>query len=199
MSSVNWIQIKAKSSGSPKNIGSVRLLFSSPTFFCNSFTRLSIVPIENIKELRTASDARYYRELFQISQECENRWLTVIYTLDGRWKLWHVVAPSIDVFQMWDSTLRKLHAIRQALMCGLGNNYLREFVWEKQYWKAADEQADQKLYLEDVEKLCRRLNVNPSHEQLHRRFNVRPFVFFVLQWLIASPASRRAEARIPRL
>jgi phosphatidylinositol phospholipase C delta len=143
-----------------------------------SFIHLSIVPIENIKELRTASDGRYYRELFHISQECENRWLTIIYTLDGRWKLWHVIAPSVDVFQMWDFTLRKLHAIRQALMCGLGNNYLREAVWEKQYWKAADEQADQMLFLEDVEKLCRRLNVNPSREDLDRRFKVRAsFVF----------------------
>ncbi|KAI0305117.1 1-phosphatidylinositol-4,5-bisphosphate phosphodiesterase 1 [Multifurca ochricompacta] len=129
-----------------------------------------IIPIENIKELRTASDARYYRELFQISQECENRWLTIIYTLDGRWKIWHVIAPSVDVFQMWDSTLRKLYALRQTLMRGLGNVHLREAVWAKQYWKAADEQADQKLYFDDVEKLCRRLNVNPSHEDLDRRF-----------------------------
>ncbi|KAH9077817.1 PLC-like phosphodiesterase [Lactarius deliciosus] len=129
-----------------------------------------IIPIENIKELRTASDARYYRELFQIPQECENRWLTIIYTLDGRYKIWHVIAPSVDVFEMWDSTLRKLYAVRQALMCGLGNIDLREAVWEKQYWKASDEQADQKLYMEDVEKLCRRLNVNPSHEDLDRRF-----------------------------
>ncbi|KAH9030092.1 PLC-like phosphodiesterase [Lactarius hengduanensis] len=129
-----------------------------------------IIPIENIKELRTASDARYYRELFQIPQECENRWLTIIYTLDGRYKIWHVIAPSVDVFEMWDSTLRKLYAVRQALMCGLGNIDLREAVWEKQYWKASDEQADQKLYMDDVEKLCRRLNVNPSHEDLDRRF-----------------------------
>ncbi|KAH8997911.1 PLC-like phosphodiesterase [Lactarius akahatsu] len=132
-----------------------------------------IIPIENIKELRTASDARYYRELFQIPQECENRWLTIIYTLDGRYKIWHVIAPSVDVFEMWDSTLRKLYAVRQALMCGLGNIDLREAVWEKQYWKASDEQADQKLYMEDVEKLCRRLNVNPSHEDLDRRFRAR--------------------------
>lgn len=128
-----------------------------------------IIPIENIKELRTASDARYYRELFHISQECENRWLTIIYTLDGHYKIWHVIAPSVDVFEMWESTLRKLYAVRQALMCGLGNVGLREAVWEKQYWKAS-EQADQKLYFEDVERLCRRLNVNPSHDDLNRRF-----------------------------
>jgi len=134
----------------------------------------SIVPIENIKELRTASDARYYRELFQISQECENRWLTIIYTLDGCWKMWHVIAPSVDVFQMWDSTLHKLYAVRQALMCGLGNFDLREALWAKQYWKAADEQADQKLSFEDVKRLCKRLNVNSSRDDLYRHFQVCP-------------------------
>ncbi len=133
---------------------------------------MSIVPIENIKELRTASDARYYIELFKISRECENRWLTIIYTVDGRWKIWHVIAPSVDIFQMWDSTLRKLYAVRQTLMRGLGNFDLREALWAKQYWKAADEQADQKLYFEDVEKLCKRLNVNSSPDDLYRHFKV---------------------------
>ncbi|KAF8480101.1 PLC-like phosphodiesterase [Russula ochroleuca] len=142
-----------------------------------------IIPIENIKELRTASDARYYRELFQISQECENRWLTIIYTLDGRWKIWHVIAPSVDIFQMWDSTLRELYAVRQTLMRGLGNFNLREALWAKQCWKAADEQAEQKLYFEDVEKLCKRLNVNSSRDDLYRHFKqadvqIRDFLDF---------------------
>jgi len=134
---------------------------------------LPTVPIENIQELRIASDARHYRELFQISQELENQWLTIIYTLDGRWKIWHVIAPSVAVFQAWDSTLRELYAIRQTLMRGLGNFDLREAVWAKQYWKAADEQADQKLYFEDVEKLCKRLNVNSSRDDLLHRFKAR--------------------------
>jgi hypothetical protein len=140
-----------------------------PHLFIHSFT----VPIENIRELRIASDARHYRELFQISQELENRWLTIIYTLDGRWKIWHVIAPSVVVFQMWDSTLRELYAIRQTLMRGLGNFNLREAVWAKQYWKAADEQADQKLYFEGVKKLCKRLNVNSSRDDLFHRFKAR--------------------------
>jgi hypothetical protein len=73
---------------------------------------------------------------------------------------------------MWDSTLRELHAIRQTLMRGLGNFDLREALWAKQYWKAADEQADQKLHFEAVEKLCRRLNVNSSRDDLYSRFKV---------------------------
>lgn len=128
--------------------------------------------------MRTASDGQYYRELFQISKECENRWLTIIYTLDGRWKIWHVIAPSVGVFQMWDSTLHKLYAVRQTLMRGLGNFDLREALWVKQYWKAADEQADQRVSFEGVEKLCKRLNVNPSRDDLYRHFRVcAPFVF----------------------
>jgi phosphatidylinositol phospholipase C, delta len=79
---------------------------------------------------------------------------------------------------MWDSTLQKLYAVRQTLMRGLGNFDLREALWARQYWKAADEQADQKLYFEDVKKLCKRLGVNLSRDYLYRHFRVcPPFVF----------------------
>ena len=41
-----------------------------------------------------------------------------------------------------------------------------------------DEQADQKLYFDDVEKLCKRLNLNSSRDDLHRHFEARaPFLF----------------------
>ena len=53
---------------------------------------------------------------------------------------------------MWDTTIRKLHAIRQEIMTGMSNLEMRQAVWEKQYWKCADEEADQKLMFEEVEK-----------------------------------------------
>ena len=81
---------------------------------------------------------------------------------------------------MWDLTLRKLYAVRQALMTGLGNVDLREAVWEKQYWKGTDEEEDQRLYFEDVETLCKRLNINPSREDLLRRFQVRMRILFLI-------------------
>jgi hypothetical protein len=196
VSSSGWTLTKAKSYGSQKSTGSVRVFDLILRF--NPPDTPTTVPIENIKELRTASDARYYRELFHISQECENRWLTIIYTLDGHYKIWHVIAPSVDVFEMWESTLRKLYAVRQALMCGLGNVGLREAVWEKQYWKAS-EQADQKLYFEDIERLCRRLNVNPSREDLKRRFKARVlslFLFCVADGRCSELTSRSADSWI---
>lgn len=73
---------------------------------------------------------------------------------------------------MWDVTLRKLYEIRQQLMTGLGNVEMRQAVWEKQFWKGADEEADQRLDFDDVERMCRRLNINPSRDDLLRRFKV---------------------------
>jgi phosphatidylinositol phospholipase C delta len=73
---------------------------------------------------------------------------------------------------MWDITLRKLYAIRQELMTGLGNEEIRRGIWEKQYWSASDNSSDQKLHFDEVERLCRRLNINTSTEELMRLFKV---------------------------
>ncbi|KNZ76581.1 1-phosphatidylinositol-4,5-bisphosphate phosphodiesterase 1 [Termitomyces sp. J132] len=129
-----------------------------------------IIPIENIKELRSGSDARYYREQFQLAAEYEDRWLTIVYIIDGTYKTLHLIAASCDVFKMWDTTLRRLHAIRKELMSGLGNFEMRQALWEKHYWKGADEEQDQKLMFDEVEKLCRRLNINSSSNELQRLF-----------------------------
>lgn len=132
--------------------------------------KLRIIPIENIKELRFSSDARYYRQQFQLAQDYEDRWITIIYILNGAYKTLHLISSTKDVFRMWDITLRKLYAIRQELMTGLGNEEIRHAIWEKQYWTASDESSGQKLHFDEVEKLCRRLNVNTSTEELKRLF-----------------------------
>ncbi|PCH36823.1 PLC-like phosphodiesterase [Wolfiporia cocos MD-104 SS10] len=134
--------------------------------------KLRIIPIENIKELREGADARYYREQFQLAAHFEDRWLTIVYVLDGGYKTLHLIAGTHDVFQMWDITLRRLYAIRQKLMSGLGDTDVRQAVWEKQFWRSAapDTGADQKLDFDEVERLCRRMNINPSREDLWARF-----------------------------
>jgi len=136
-----------------------------------------LVPIENIKEIRSGEDARYYRQQFQLSQDYQDRWLTIIYLLDGSYKTLHLIPATKDVFRMWDKTLRELHAIRQELMRGLGNGEMRQALWEKHYWTGADEERDHKLTFAEVEKLCRRLNISSSHEDLLNLFKVSIFVF----------------------
>jgi len=57
-------------------------------------------------------------------------------------------------------------------MRGLGNIELRESLWEKQYWKGSEGGKEQKLVFDEVEKLCRGLNINSSREDLERLFSV---------------------------
>ncbi|KAF9444538.1 1-phosphatidylinositol-4,5-bisphosphate phosphodiesterase 1 [Macrolepiota fuliginosa MF-IS2] len=129
-----------------------------------------IVPIESIKEMRTGANTSYYRVQFSVPEEWESRWLTVIYIVDGTYKTLHMVADTRDVFKLWEVSLRKLHAIRQGLMTGLGNVDLRQTIWERQYWRGADEEGDQKLDFDDVERLCKRLNVSLTKPQLEKMF-----------------------------
>ncbi|KAK7056256.1 hypothetical protein VNI00_002808 [Paramarasmius palmivorus] len=129
-----------------------------------------IVPIEAIKELRFGSDAGYYRAQFDFPPEAENRWITVVFILEGNYKTMHIVAPTVEAFSLWKTALEKLYKIRQGLMIGLQNNDLRDAVWEKQYWKGADRNNDQKLDFGDVQNLCIRLSLNFSQHELEALF-----------------------------
>ena len=95
-----------------------------------------------------------------------------MYVLDGSYKTLHLISATRDIFQMWDLAIRRLYDIRKQLMSGLGHGALRQVVWEKQFWKSADEEQDEKLEFDDIERMCRRLNINPSREDLLRRFKV---------------------------
>ncbi|EMD36767.1 hypothetical protein CERSUDRAFT_137030 [Gelatoporia subvermispora B] len=131
--------------------------------------KLRIIPIENIKELRSGVDARYWREQFQIAASHEDLWLTIVYVLDGGYKTLHLLSATREVHVLWDTTLRRLYALRQKLMCGLGHADERQVVWERQFWHSSVEE-DQRLSFEDVERMCRRLNINPSRGDLMTRF-----------------------------
>ncbi|KAF9462862.1 hypothetical protein BDZ94DRAFT_1260487 [Collybia nuda] len=135
-----------------------------------------IIPIETIKELRSTSDARYYREQFQLAAEYEDRWLTIVYILDGVYKTLHLVADTRDIFKMWDDVLRRM---RKELV---GGWEVREAIWERRCWgggvpsspangvqEGVSGKGD-KLMFGEVERMCKRLNINSSSEELQRLF-----------------------------
>lgn len=157
------------------------------------------VPIESIEEIRSGDDARYAREHFQLADEYQDRWLTIIYILDGRYKTLHLIARNVGTFQMWDRTLRTLHGIRKDLMRGLGNGEIRQALWEKQYWKTADEGPDQKATFTEVEGLCKKLNYNTNRDDLERLFKVCVYStsFLVFLKCYLSAASRQVTTWLP--
>jgi phosphatidylinositol phospholipase C, delta len=172
--------------------------FPRPIYAC--LNQICIVPIESIKEIRTGQDARYYLDQFQLSRQYEDRWLTLVYILDGKYKTLHVVATTREALQIWDIYLGKLYGIRKELMSGLGNVEVREAVWERQYWKSADVQADEKLEFEEVERLCRRLNINSGRDDLKRLFKVCiTHLCLVIRINGLSVAIRRPEPWLSRI
>ncbi|KAF8226708.1 PLC-like phosphodiesterase [Tricholoma matsutake] len=137
----------------------------------NKSGKTGIVPIETITEIRSGSNARYDRLHFKLPEDVEARWITVIYILEGTYKTFHLIAETREIFAMWDAALRKLLAVRHRLMSGLGNVEVRQAVWERQYWKGADQQGDQKLDFGEVVVLCKRLNTCLDAKELRRLFD----------------------------
>lgn len=96
-----------------------------------------------------------------------------MYVLNNTYKTLHLLAPTRDMFLMWHRTVEKLYTIRLGLIDGnLDHNELRETLWEKQYWKAADTGKDQSLNLDEVKSMCVRLNIDFPKEEVERLFKV---------------------------
>lgn len=149
------------------------------SFLVEFVTHLHIVAIESIKEIRAGADARNYREQFKIASDMEDRWMTIIYLADGKYKALHIVALAADVFRIWLNILKHLYALRQELMSGVGNLERRQQAWERLYWKSADDYGNAKLAWPEVKKLCLRLNIHAPEEDLKYIFKVRiSFIFF---------------------
>ncbi|KAG6909677.1 hypothetical protein DXG01_016084 [Tephrocybe rancida] len=134
-------------------------------------SKSGVVSLETIKEIRSGAGARYYREQFGLPMNVEQRWLTLIYILDGAYNTLHMLADTQESFVMWNAAIRKLVAVRQGLMAGLGEVDVREMVWTRQYWKGADGNSDRKLSLDEVERLCWRLNARFSKKELKAMFH----------------------------
>jgi hypothetical protein len=130
-----------------------------------------LVNFENIRELRFGSSARHYRELFKISAASEPRWITIVFTTQGKYKLLHLVALSDPDFLLWRDTLVALFHLRRELMGGLDHMRKRHSVWLRQHWKMADESGDEKLAFEEVESLCRKLGIVASGQGLRKNFD----------------------------
>ncbi|KAF9531258.1 1-phosphatidylinositol-4,5-bisphosphate phosphodiesterase 1 [Crepidotus variabilis] len=155
--------------------GEKKLLFKldgdeGKIFYTSSREGLKVVPIECIKELRTGPQTTYYRQQFKQPESLEALWLTIVYIVEGNYKTLHIIAPDTHMFQAWSDAINKLITIRQGLMSGLGNVEMRQNIWERQYWKGADEEGDQVLDFDDVERLCKRLNANVKPDELTKMF-----------------------------
>lgn len=173
--------ILVRSSGNQRSpVWVSELIFVPPTIVNREplYSRHPVI-IDNIKEIRSGAETRYYREHFRISEDKEPLWLTIIYTAQAKYKTLHLIAFEAGVFRLWDTTLRRLFSFRQNLLSGLGGVEQRDDAWEKQYWKDTDMSGDHRADFAEIERLCRRLNISTSSADLLNVFMVGIFVAFL--------------------
>lgn len=136
--------------------------------------------VDDIKEIRMGADARNYREEFRIDPEMEDRWATIIYAepeLGGKLKTLHIIAPTVDNFKLWTTTLEKVLRYRTEMMAGLAMQgekcvgaHWRNYMSSRDITTPSQSPKGDRLGFEDVERLCRRLHVNCSRKFLKDRF-----------------------------
>ncbi|CAE6502781.1 unnamed protein product [Rhizoctonia solani] len=126
-----------------------------------------IIQIENIKEIRTGQDAKYYREQFKKPAEKEDRWMTIVYTSDNKYKILHTIALSSETMRLWSTTLSSLRLLRWHIMSGVVSPGR---IWEKHYWRGADMSRDGKLEIEEIQRLCKRLGVGAVRDRISEQF-----------------------------
>ncbi|MCJ1398103.1 Phospholipase C [Xylographa trunciseda] len=139
--------------------------------------------IDDIQQIRLRDEARNYREEFQISDEFESRWFTIIYADQDRAKgrpikTMHLIAPSQHIFELWTSTLDDLSRYRHNLMKGLAGPGQDERTLQG-HWRCemAKRFGDgplmatvERLDLAGVEALCRNLHINCSSNLIRAQF-----------------------------
>ncbi|CAG8725302.1 28395_t:CDS:10, partial [Racocetra persica] len=129
------------------------------------------VNIESIKELLIGKDIRCYREHFNLSADFEPRWFTITYVDSGRHKILHLIAPTLELFNIWVNNLKKLYLHRMDVIGGLGHLRKREFLLLEQQWKQVDKDGDSRLGFDDIANLCNNLNIYMTKAVLKTEFN----------------------------
>lgn len=129
------------------------------------------VNLESIREVRVGESARSYRQSLSIAASHEPRWLSIIYQAAGAYKALHLIALSDASLVMWRDTLTAVQSERKLLMSGVDLIEKREQMWLRQHWKGSDSSKDSKLDFEEVVRLCRRLGVMSSRQDLKSRFD----------------------------
>lgn len=133
------------------------------------------VNLESIREVRFGPSAASYRTSLNISSAHESRWLTIIYQNNGIYKALHLIALSDQSLSRWRASLLHLQSLRRELLGAVGASSSlenRRHLWMRHHWKDADESNDEKLSIEEVILLCRRLGIESNKAHLRRCFNL---------------------------
>jgi phosphatidylinositol phospholipase C, delta len=102
----------------------------------------------------------------------EDRWLTIIYTLEDSYKTLNVIAPTAELLSKWFDTLTQIRQLRVDFMGGIlhSGSSIGNELWERHHFAGADVSKDDLLSYREVKALCWRLNFGGTEAELRKRF-----------------------------
>lgn len=140
------------------------------------------VPLDSIIEVRSGPEISFYLTQFHISQDREALWLTIIYTPPrtsskqtyAKYKTLHLIAYTREVFLLWRDTLNHALEYRNDMLSGKASEdpVAKGNVWDKQFWNDTERNGDKVIDFEEIEGMCRRLNISLPRANLLNVFCV---------------------------
>jgi Ca2+-binding EF-hand superfamily protein len=126
---------------------------------------LSTLDFDTIKEIRLGQSTKAF-QLHGIKPEYEDRAFSIIYSVSGEYKILNLVAPTNDCAMTWVYGLHLL-LLTQDTPEALDLT-MQGFL--KKMWKTIDFKNQDKLNIDDVTTLMRRLNINLSKLEVKSTF-----------------------------
>lgn len=148
--------------------------------------------IDDIKAIHTGPDARNYREEQLVTQEFEDRWITIVFANPERsrnrpMKTIHLIAPNKKTFDVFTTTLEKISQYRIGIMAGLASSshceatlkahWRREILKHDSQTNLSEPYMDQasfeskSLDLSAIEDVCKSLHINCPRNTILAQFH----------------------------
>ncbi|KAH3683441.1 hypothetical protein WICPIJ_005598 [Wickerhamomyces pijperi] len=122
-----------------------------------STSRLSI---DKIQQIRVTNDAKNYREEYGVSNEYNDRWITIVYNdlISNKIKTLHIVATTSQDFELFTKTLIQLVKRRKELMkiLSVSNDYDEVVPWTNFISKESEKDS---LTFKELRVLLRKLHI----------------------------------------
>lgn len=137
--------------------------------------------IDDIKEIRSGSEARNYRQEFGVDIKDESKFFSVVYVdsdkSKGRaTKIMHLIAGDEQTCQFWTSTLDAISKHRHDFMVSLSsfNDKAVKVYWQREMNRKFGDKPhgpeEEQIDVVGVERLCRSMHINTSANFLRSKF-----------------------------
>ncbi|KAF2654604.1 1-phosphatidylinositol-4,5-bisphosphate phosphodiesterase 1 [Lophiostoma macrostomum CBS 122681] len=134
--------------------------------------------IDDLREIRSGSEARHYREECKYPESWSSRWFTIIYTDSdkGRSKAMHLIADNVATAQHWTRMLDNISRNRIDMMTTLtaSSEKAAKEVWRREMAKrsggADRSERAETMNRQSVIELCHNLHINCSKEAFYHYF-----------------------------